>query len=103
MSRFSLTKKGIEVKAGTIDSGYTGNIGVLLYNNSQVPHTIQPQERIAQAVFLQLAPIERMKPVPTRQELEESTRGTGGFGSTDNEEIKTFFFNQEKESNKPVE
>jgi deoxycytidine triphosphate deaminase len=34
-SRSSLARKGIEVKAGTIDAGYTGNIKILVYNNSQ--------------------------------------------------------------------
>ncbi|CAG8799362.1 12641_t:CDS:2, partial [Racocetra fulgida] len=88
MSRSSLAKKGIEVKGGTIDAGYTGNIGVLLHNNSNEPYEIQPNERIAQAIFLQLAPIEGMTSVDTREGLGESSHGTQGFGSTGKDEME---------------
>jgi dUTP pyrophosphatase len=57
MSRSSLAQKGIDVKGGTIDSGYTGNISVILFNRSHEDYTIQPDDKIAQAVFLQLANI----------------------------------------------
>ena len=112
MTRSSLAKKQIEVKAGTIDSGYTGNIGVLLYNNSDEPYTVEPQQRIAQAVFLQLAPIEKLIPVQTREELGSTDRNNQGFGSTglladttsqilpqefEDPEDDSYFLNQEKE------
>jgi len=97
MSRSSLVKKGIEVKAGTIDAGYTGNIGVLLYNNSQTSYTIQSQERIAQAVFLQLAPIDRIESVTTRQKLGNTNRGEDGFGSTGQFDIASYLFEKEQE------
>jgi deoxyuridine 5'-triphosphate nucleotidohydrolase len=103
MSRSSLALKGIDVKGGTIDSGYTGNISVILYNRSIEDYTIQPNDKIAQAVFLQLAPIERLQPVETRQDLEESNRGTSGFGSTNSEDMVAYFLNQEKEDDKPIE
>ena len=103
MSRSSLALKGIDVKGGTIDSGYTGNISVILYNRSIEDYTIQPNDKIAQAVFLQLAPIERLQPVETRQDLEESNRGTSGFGSTNSEDMIAYFLNQEKEDDKPIE
>ena len=53
-------------------------------------------------MFLQLAPIERLQPVQTRQELEGTSRGTGRFGSTNDEDMTTYFLNQEKDD-KPVE
>jgi len=59
MSRSSLAQKGIDVKGGTIDSGYTGNISVILFNRSHEDYTIQPNDKITQAVFLQLAKIEK--------------------------------------------
>jgi dUTP pyrophosphatase len=73
-------KKGIVVKnsPGTIDSDYRGVMGVILYNGSDEDFTVQPGERIAQAVvcpvyhaFFQVV-----------DELSESVRGEGGFGST---------------------
>ena len=82
MSRSSLVKKGIEVKGGTIDTGYTGNIGVILSNTSNYPHVVRQNDRIAQAVFLQLAPIEKLQQVNYRSELGQSSRGSDGFGST---------------------
>ena len=39
-SRSSLAMKGIEVKAGTLDAGYIGNIGILLHNNSNKMYQI---------------------------------------------------------------
>ena len=51
-SRSSLAKIGLNVQGDTIDAGYTGNIGILLHNNSQQSYDILPNARIAQAVFL---------------------------------------------------
>jgi len=82
-SRSSLARKGIEVKAGIIDAGYTGNIGILLTNNSSTPYTIQPNEKIAQAIFLPLVKISKLKLVSSRNELEQTQRDQQGFGSTD--------------------
>ena len=64
-SRSSLAKKGIEVKAGTLDAGYTGDIGIYLFNNSNTTQQIQPNERIAQAIFLPLINISNLKKVNT--------------------------------------
>ena len=63
---------------GLIDSGYRGEIGVLLVNHGAGPVTIQRGERIAQLV---IQPVARAMLVEVR-ELEGSQRGTGGFGST---------------------
>lgn len=82
VSRSSLAKQGIEVKGGTIDAGYTGNIGIMLYNNSDETYIIQPNEKIAQAVFLPLIKISNLKIVNTREELGNSKRGQQGFGSS---------------------
>jgi dUTP pyrophosphatase len=72
-------KNGIIVlnSPGTIDSDYTNEIGVILYNTSNEDFTISFGDRIAQAVF---APICKAKFVYV-SELSETER-TGGFGST---------------------
>lgn len=73
-------KKGISVlnAPGTIDADYRGEIGVILINLSNEPFTIASGDRIAQLV---IAKHERAdwKEVTS---LEETARGTGGFGST---------------------
>lgn len=73
-------KHGITVlnSPGTIDADYRGEIGVLLINLSNTPFTIEDGERIAQLVFAEY------KSVCLTQVtvLEESQRGSGGFGST---------------------
>jgi dUTP pyrophosphatase len=63
---------------GTIDSDYRGEVGVVLVNLSSQPMTIEHGMRIAQMV---LAPVVRIDWVET-EALEQSPRGTGGFGST---------------------
>ncbi len=73
-------KKGVAPanKVGVIDSDYRGEIIVALHNHSQNPVTIEPRERIAQIV---LAPYVTAD-FNTVQELNDTERGTGGFGST---------------------
>lgn len=63
---------------GTVDSDYRGEIGVLLINLSVEPFTVEPGMRIAQMV---LAKYERISWQET-DELDETVRGGGGFGST---------------------
>ena len=63
---------------GLIDSGYRGEIGVLLVNHGARTVVIQRGERIAQLV---IQPVARAQLVAVR-ELPESRRGEGGFGST---------------------
>ena len=63
---------------GTIDADYRGEIKVLLINLGTEPFTINRGERIAQMV---LAPVIQADWVITAQ-LDDTDRGTGGFGST---------------------
>ncbi len=63
---------------GTIDADYRGEIGIILFNFSDKPFTIQRGDRIAQLVF---ARIERAR-LETVEQLTETSRGTGGFGHT---------------------
>jgi len=73
-------KKGITVlnTPGTIDADYRGEIGVILVNLSNEDFKIENGERIAQLV---ISKHERAEWVEVN-ELSETTRGTGGFGST---------------------
>ncbi|HTY56627.1 MAG TPA: dUTP diphosphatase [Candidatus Binataceae bacterium] len=63
---------------GTIDADYRGEIKVLLVNLGTEPIVIRPGERIAQLV---IAPVVRAEFVEV-EVLDESTRGSGGFGHT---------------------
>jgi len=63
---------------GTIDADYRGEIGVILVNLSEEPFTIEHGDRVAQLV---IAKHERADWTIT-DELSETDRGAGGFGST---------------------
>ncbi len=73
-------KKGITVlnAPGTIDADYRGEIGVILVNLSNEDFVIENGERVAQLV---IAKHERAQWVEV-EELSETARGAGGFGST---------------------
>ena len=63
---------------GTIDSGFLGQIMVIIYNLSNQPFTIKNGDRIAQGV---LARVFKAKFIEV-EELEKTERGENGFGST---------------------
>lgn len=65
---------------GTIDSDYRGEIGVILRNLSEEYQSILHGERIAQAV---LAPVYKAA-FKIVEELSDTERGSGGYGSTGN-------------------
>jgi len=71
-------RQGIHVMAGVIDEDYRGNIGVLLYNSSEQPFTFRKGDRIAQMVLKRYEVVEFVE----KEQMEESERGTNGFGST---------------------
>ena len=73
-------KKGITVlnSPGTIDADYRGEVGVILINLSSEELIIEDGQRIAQMV---IAKHERAEWIETER-LEETQRGSGGFGST---------------------
>ena len=63
---------------GVIDSDYRGEVLVALYNHAEQSFTVQPGDRMAQLVLLPVA----LPAVEECRALEESARGSGGFGST---------------------
>jgi len=77
--RSGLATKGIFAHVGTIDSGYQGEIAVILHNTSQAAFKIEKGDRIGQLIFSTVL-------TPEFKIIEEfsakSDRGTNGFGST---------------------
>ncbi len=86
LGAFIFARSGLAIKhgigllnsVGVIDSDYRGEVCVGLINQLKEPYTVQPDERIAQMVIM---PVSLIQPVEV-DELDETERGTGGFGST---------------------
>ena len=72
------SKNSITTGAGVIDADYRGPLKVLLFNLGEVDFEIKEGDRIAQLIVERIYTPE----VVEVQELEESVRGAGGFGST---------------------
>lgn len=74
------TRFGISMlnNPGTIDEDYVGQLSVTLVNHGQDAYTVKRGDRIAQLV---VAPVTRAVWIPVTS-LPDTTRGTGGFGST---------------------
>ena len=72
---------GLVNSPGLIDSGYRGELRVLLLNTDpEQPFAVEPGDRIAQLVIVPVALVQ-----PVEGELDETPRGAGGFGSTDSQ------------------
>lgn len=76
-SRSGLMRQGITTR-GTIDEGYTGSLGVVLFNHSSYDCTIKRGDRIAQLVVLPVL----LPEIQLVHKLDKTERGTNGFGST---------------------
>lgn len=63
---------------GTIDSGYRGEVGVILVNLGQAEFKVKKGDKIAQMV---IAPVTQPQVVET-EFIDSTDRGEGGFGST---------------------
>ncbi|EQL01796.1 deoxyuridine 5'-triphosphate nucleotidohydrolase [Ophiocordyceps sinensis CO18] len=68
----------IDTGAGVIDADYRGQVKVLLFNHADADFDIKEGDRVAQLVLERIVTPD----VVEVQELEESVRGAGGFGST---------------------
>jgi len=71
-------KKGIDVLAGVVDSGYRGEVGVVLQNLSDEDFPYKKGDRVAQLILEQCNTIGWVE----LDELKDSVRSDGGFGST---------------------
>ncbi len=65
-------------KVGVVDSDYRGEVMVALHNHSAIPQTIENGERIAQLVIAPYVVADFV----VSDELDDTERGSGGFGST---------------------
>lgn len=74
------SKKGLAPanKVGVIDADYRGEIMVALHNHSNIDATVEPSERIAQLAIVPFLKAE----FDVADELTDTARGIGGFGST---------------------
>lgn len=73
-------KHGVTVlnAPGTIDSDYRGEVRVILVNHGKEDFIIEPGDRVAQVVFAQVTQVCLVR----AEELEDTERSSGGFGST---------------------
>jgi dUTP pyrophosphatase len=71
-------KQGLDVLAGVIDSDYRGELLCLLYNTGDTPITLPAQSKICQLIIEKIVTPEAV----WSDDLSETTRGAGGFGST---------------------
>ena len=72
-------KKCIDIGAGVIDWDYRGEVMVCLINNGKEPFVVSHGDRIAQLIF---EPYKRVSTIQVVDELTDTVRGEGGFGST---------------------
>lgn len=74
-------KHGITVlnTPGTIDAGYRGEVGVILANFGDEDFKVSKGDKIAQVV---IAPVMQPDEIVEIEEIDETDRGAGGFGST---------------------
>lgn len=71
-------KHGLDVGAGVIDGDYRGSICVLLFNHSDEEYQVHRGDRIAQIIIIRI----EVPLVVISDELPQTSRGHGGFGST---------------------
>ena len=78
------TKKKLTLGAKLIDSGYTGELGIHLFNIGNGEARIEPKDKIAQFVMIPIgnAEAEPMDEDEYWRRYDGSARGAGGFGST---------------------
>jgi len=72
------SKHFIDTGAGVIDADYRGQVKILLFNHAESDFAVKEGDRVAQLVLERIYTPD----VVEVQELEESVRGAGGFGST---------------------
>jgi len=71
-------KHGIHCLAGVLDSGYRGEIGIVIHNLGKEDFLVEKNMRVAQML---IQPVESAHLLEV-DDLEETSRGAGGFGST---------------------
>jgi dUTP pyrophosphatase len=77
-----LFSHGITTFLGTVDNDYRGEVKVCLFNLSEKDYLIEPYERIAQAVLIEIAPRVYKELAPLPEPVTDTERGENGFGSS---------------------
>ena len=77
-------KCGLDVGAGVIDRDYRGTVGIILFNHTDKEHVVVAGDRVAQLV---LTRYDEEADVVEVDRLAATTRGQGGFGSTDSSKV----------------
>lgn len=75
-------RNSIMVMAGVVDSSYRDSIKVILFNHNTRDLHINVGDRIAQIIFEKIYTPKEFEVVETFEQLSNTERGTGGFGST---------------------
>lgn len=76
--RSGMSKKGLMVNAGVIDRDYTGPVKIMLHNLSSDAYTVNKNDRIAQLILEKI----KTPAISIVDNLDDTQRGSGGFGST---------------------
>lgn len=71
-------KKFIDVGAGVVDADYRGAVGVVLFNFGSEDFVVEKGDRVAQLILEQISMVDAVEV----EELSDTERGSGGFGST---------------------
>jgi dUTP pyrophosphatase len=71
-------KNFIDVGAGVVDYDYRGNVGVVMFNHAETAFIVTKGDRVAQLILEQIFTPD----IVEVEELDETVRGAGGFGST---------------------
>lgn len=78
VGRSGLAAKGILAHYGTVDTGYRGLLGVILFNTTDEPFKVAVGDRVAQLIVQPFIRVE----LEQADELSETVRGESGFGSS---------------------
>lgn len=79
--RSSVSRQGLLVHTGTIDSDYRGELKICITNLNNTDFAIKQGERLAQLIFAERVDVE-FESVPYPEWGVDTERGEGGFGST---------------------
>ena len=74
-------KKFIHVGGGVIDADYRGNIGIILFNHSEVNYTVKIGDRVAQIIFQKIKH-PKFEEAQNFDDMNKTKRGDAGFGSS---------------------
>lgn len=78
MDKSSISKAGLTKMGGIFDAGFRGEYNTHLVNLSTQPYTIEEGDKVSQLIIFPVSIVE----LEEADSLSESSRGTGGFGST---------------------